>query len=885
MRTAEIVPAVLLALCLGVACNSGDGPQVNRCLNDTLDPDEGGPDCGGVCKALCRDGVLCKVAGDCISGVCTAGSCAVPTCMDGVRNGPEGLVEATPDCGGQCGPCGFSCANACTTGGRCVDAADCESGICARLTAEEPEGRCAPSTCEDGLRNQFESDVDCGSACVTKLCEAGQACEIDQDCESGSCLPDVKRCECVPETPEQLCAAANANCGIISVRDRCGELRDVPCGVACGEGLACSPETNRCTCSAETCVARSACQPATCATAELCAWAMLDGTSCSDGLHCTRDDRCVAGTCVAGAAPTCDDGNPCTDDDCEPNDGSCRYVPDDANTCSDDSACTTGDRCVAGACVVATTTVCEDGNPCTDDGCVAATGLCEFLNHTRGCEDGDLCTLEDACADGACVSGAEKNCSDATACTTDTCESATGECVNAAVTCPEPPVCHASLCDPVTGCGTTPLPDRTSCSATGDRACLGGACRQRYWARTYGGTGIDDFRAAVVAPDGGFVVVGTTRSFGVGAADTLVVKLDDEGQPVWRRTIGHAVDDVESSIVAVADGYVVSTARRQADQGTTNFVYAVKLDSQGLVVWQRAFATGDYVVGTAFHVATDGSIGFFGHTDERGFGEWVLWTLASDGASLSRKGSLNGAVYSGATFPDGFAFGGFHRDGGFHSLITRVGPDLQPRWSRQIPGNVVMAMSPTTGGGVVAAGSMLPQTGLVLLEYAADGAMRKHFRYVSWSDAALMSLVRSANGLVVGAAVTGAGAGGQDILVFEVPDVGAAPTWARYYGGTGDDFLRAVLPLQDGFLLVGQTQSGISHGDWDGWLLRTDATGNVAPGFTLSQPATGIVVQRNETEPTAFPATYTPMASPQAPVAANASVLPLAALPVSTQFP
>jgi hypothetical protein len=54
----------------------------------------------------------------------------------------------------------------------------------------------------------------------------------------------------------------------------------------------------------------------------------------------TPGPRCVAGGC--------DDGNPCTDDACDPATG-CQHVPN-AASCSDGAACTVGDSCVAGQC-------------------------------------------------------------------------------------------------------------------------------------------------------------------------------------------------------------------------------------------------------------------------------------------------------------------------------------------------------------------------------------------------------------------------------------------------------------------------------------------------------------------------------------------------------
>src|SRR5574338_637771 len=52
---------------------------------------------------------------------CDGGSCAEPTCTDGVENG----TETDLDCGGACAP-----ARRCGDGLGCATGDDCQSGVC-----------------------------------------------------------------------------------------------------------------------------------------------------------------------------------------------------------------------------------------------------------------------------------------------------------------------------------------------------------------------------------------------------------------------------------------------------------------------------------------------------------------------------------------------------------------------------------------------------------------------------------------------------------------------------------------------------------------------------------------------------------------------------------
>lgn len=97
--------------------DTGPAPS---CTDGTRNGNETDTDCGGICAQKCADALLCSVAADCQSGVCTGGTCAAPSCNDTTKNG----AETDTDCGG--GTC-----NACAPTQACVATSDCTSNICA----------------------------------------------------------------------------------------------------------------------------------------------------------------------------------------------------------------------------------------------------------------------------------------------------------------------------------------------------------------------------------------------------------------------------------------------------------------------------------------------------------------------------------------------------------------------------------------------------------------------------------------------------------------------------------------------------------------------------------------------------------------------------------
>jgi 2-hydroxychromene-2-carboxylate isomerase len=98
---------------------------------------------------------------------------------------------------------------------------------------------------------------------------------------------------------------------------------------------------------------------------------------------------------------SCDDGDPCTADSCDPQTGACVHTP---LSCDDGDACTVNDRCVpnpfGGTECRGDPKDCQDGDPCTEDTCVPGSGEC--AHAPVDCDDGDACT-SDSCAPLGCL--------------------------------------------------------------------------------------------------------------------------------------------------------------------------------------------------------------------------------------------------------------------------------------------------------------------------------------------------------------------------------------------------------------------------------------------------------------------------------------------------
>lgn len=245
-----------------------------------------------------------------------------------------------------------------------------------------------------------------------------------------------------------------------------------------------------------------------------------DGHRCDDSDPLTGEDACLDGIC-AGVVVTCDDDlGPCLKAVHDPETDECVVEPaDDDTPCDDDNSCTQLDSCQAGECVGSKPVTCSAGDDCHLDGeCDPKTGECSEPKADDGapCDDGQACTSEDSCQDGACA-GAAVACDDGLGCSVDSCDEKSGACaadmtacscvvdadcddgnacngqevcgtltklcqLGAPVVCPASgDACLKSVCVAETGaCEPEPVSDGTACddldACTGRDTCRAGAC-------------------------------------------------------------------------------------------------------------------------------------------------------------------------------------------------------------------------------------------------------------------------------------------------------------------------------------------------------------------------------------------------------------------------
>ena len=377
--------------------------------------------------------------------------------------------------------------------------------------------------------------------------------------------------------------------------------------------------------------------------------------------------------------------------------------------------------------------------------------------------------------------------------------------------------------------------------------------------KAIGGTAMDIGKSVRQTFDNGYIIAGTTTSFGSGGRDILVIKTNELGDTTWTKTFGGDTDNEYGFCIQQTSdsGYIVSGVASSFFD-VAGDMYLIKLNAAGDTIWTRTFGGNGYEWGTFVQQTTDGGYIITGQTPAFGAGGFDAYLV-----KLNATGNLMWSkTYGGSSLEIGSAVqqttdGGFILTGQIDSYGAGAGDFYLIKtdsignvtWTKAygIPGTEAgVSLSQTTDGGYIIGGTSENTLGplgpdMCLIKTNSVGDILWTNLYGGPMIDECYEVIQTADGgyMMCGKSFSFSSASDYDVYIVKTNSQGTAQ-WSKTFGGSGsgtaNDIAYSIQQTTDGgYILAGETFS-FGLGLTNLYLIKTDSLGN--SGCNQGTPAT-----------------------------------------------
>ena len=315
-----------------------------------------------------------------------------------------------------------------------------------------------------------------------------------------------------------------------------------------------------------------------------------------------------------------------------------------------------------------------------------------------------------------------------------------------------------------------------------------GTATAETWEKTFGGKDSDDGSSVQQTTDGGYIIAGTTDSFGKGGSNVYLIKTDANGEELWSKTFGGKDYERAWCVQQTTDGgYIIAGQVEYETAGED--IYLVKTDASGEELWSKTFGLGTTDKAYSVQQTNDGGYIIVGETSTVSQSDdvWLIKTDA-DGNQIWSK-----------------TFGGANSDGG-------------------------RSVQQTTDGGYIIAGHTGSfgaggwDTYLIKTDGNGNELWHKTFGGGGDEGANAVQLTTDGGYIIVGD-TSSFGAGSFDVWLIKT-DADGNQIWSKTFGGSTWDYGNSVQQTTDGGYIICGFTGSFGAGQADLWLIKTDADGN-----------------------------------------------------------
>lgn len=361
------------------------------------------------------------------------------------------------------------------------------------------------------------------------------------------------------------------------------------------------------------------------------------------------------------------------------------------------------------------------------------------------------------------------------------------------------------------------------------------------FSKTYGGDE-DDIGKSIVKTDRGYLIAGKSKSFTKDRYyDAYLINIDKNGNKIWSKIYGGKEDDEANGIVNFGKGFVFVGSTKSYGNDNLSF-YFVRIDKNGNIVWKKTYYRGsdDEYYGNA--IASDGKNLVIAGTEKHlNFFSAKINPLLFQ---IDNKGSINWRGYYGGkdedyanaiiSTKDGFVMAGTtetYGHGDFDSYIVKVNKEGKKEWFHAYGGeddevaNDIIA----TKDGYIIVGSTnsfgLNYKDVFVVKVDKKGKVIWRHSYGGKYDDEAFAITQSPDGGYVIVGKSEVRRKGSELYILKINSNGKGQ-WTRTYGGDNDDAGYDIVTTDTGYLIVGEKKTPLRR-DSNVWILKVDFKGNL----------------------------------------------------------
>ena len=366
--------------------------------------------------------------------------------------------------------------------------------------------------------------------------------------------------------------------------------------------------------------------------------------------------------------------------------------------------------------------------------------------------------------------------------------------------------------------------------------------------KTYGGKENDFGYSVKQTTDGGYILTGSTNSFGNGNYDVYLIKTNSQGTEEWNKTLGGSNQEGGYSVQQTTDGGYIVTGNTYSYGNGEYDVWLIKTDSQGIIEWNKTFGGSEYDDGRSVQQTTDGGYIITGKTDSFGNGGYDVYLIKtnSNGNEEWNK-TFGGSNWDVGNSVQQTSDGGYIIIGSTKSSNGSVYNDVwliktdsngNEEWNQTFGGSqneYGSSIQLTTDGGYIITGSTVYTENfdgdVLLIKTNSEGIEEWNKTFGGSNTDFGNSVQQTVDGgyIISGYTIVDYnprwGNSNVDVYLIKTNSNGNEE-WNKTFGGNKSDRGHSVQQTTDGgYILIGSTHS-FGNGGSDVWLIKTDPNGN-----------------------------------------------------------